>query len=142
MRVLGVLLILLLQAYPPGEDVFPVGGSGSVAPPAPAVTCPCWDAADWGDPLIWGTNCPPNNLAPEVGAVCGLEFALVSCSAGGAFALLVAEWSAGAGTCSLVDKDFAPVTSGAGLSVAEVAKCVSEASAGVAALGIVGCTPS
>jgi len=38
--VLGVLLILLLQAYPPGEGVFPVGGSGSVAPPAPDLVAP------------------------------------------------------------------------------------------------------
>ena len=140
MRVLGVLLILLIQAYPPGEDVFPDGGSGPVAP-APAVTCPCWDAADFADPLVWGVACA-RGVDPDVAALCALGYVWETCTAGAPATLLYAQWSAGASTCQLQDTSFATVSSGAGLTVDEVNKCISEAATGIAALGIAGCVPS
>ena len=143
MRVLGVLLILLIQAYPPGEDVFPVGGDGPVAPvaPAPAVTCPCWDATTAAARIVAEGGCG-TGLDPNVAALCALGYVWETCTVGAPSTMAFFAWDAGALTCTLSDGGFATIASGAGLSAAEIAKCIADAEAGVVALGIAGCTPS
>ena len=141
MKILAAVLILLFQVYPPGQDDFPQGPGGEGTPPPPVTACPCWDAADFADPAVWGRACG-TELDPDVAALCALGYVWETCTVGAPGTLLYAQWSAGASTCALADKDFAPVSSAAGLTVDEVNKCISEAAAGVAAMGIGGCTPS